>query len=179
MQNILKSLSLALLLTATAAIAHADELVGTFTDWHVQSYKEGRNQVCLMWSQPKKAKGKYKKRGEIYTYVTHRPAQKHLNEISISIGYTFKKGSPVEVRIAKTKIRMFSDGDTAWNRNPAEDIKMIRAMSLGSSMTILGLSARGTRTRDTYSLKGFTKAYKALGRSCKTGRSKKKRRKKK
>jgi len=46
-------------------------------------------------------------------------------------------------------------------------------------MTILGLSARGTRTRDTYSLKGFTKAYKALGRSCKTGRSKKKRRKKK
>ena len=45
-------------------LAHAkDDFVGTFGKWHVQTYVEGRSKVCLMWSQPEKSKGKYKRRG--------------------------------------------------------------------------------------------------------------------
>ena len=50
----------------------------TFGKWHVQTFVEGRSKVCLIWSQPYKSKGNYKRRGDIFAYVTQDPAQKRL-----------------------------------------------------------------------------------------------------
>ena len=156
-------------------LAHAkDDFVGTFGNWHVQTYVEGGSKVCLMWSQPEKSKGKYKRRGDIYAYVTQRPAAKRLNEISISIGYKFKKGSALSVLIGKSKHTMLTDGDTAWNRKPLDDAKMVKAMRAGAKMTLRGTSSRGTKTTDEFSLKGFTKAYAAMNQKCGIGKKKKK-----
>ena len=82
-----------------------NDFVGTFGKWHVQTYVEGGSKVCLMWSQPEKSKGKYKRRGDIYAYVTQRPAAKRLNEISISIGYKFKKEARLAFLSANQSIR--------------------------------------------------------------------------
>ena len=155
------------MLALFAAPVQADNFVGTFGDWHVQTYTERSGKVCLMWSQPRKSEGQYTRRGEVYAYVTQRPAKKRLNEISISIGYLFKTGSVVDIRIGKDSFSMFSDGDTAWNRKPANDTKMVQSMKAGSIMITKGVSSRGTKTKDIFSLKGFTKAYKATKRSCK------------
>ena len=162
----------ALLLATTTAPAQADNFVGTFGKWNVQTYKEGGGKVCLMWSQPTKSEGNYTRRGDVYTYVTQRPAKKRLNEISISIGYPFKKESALIIAIGKTSFKMFSQGDTAWNRRPAGDAKMIKAMQAGATMTARGVSSRGTKTTDIFSLKGFTKAYAAMNRSCGIGKKK-------
>ena len=156
-------------------LAHAkDDFVGTFGNWHVQTYVEGGSKVCLMWSQPEKSKGKYKRRGDIYAYVTQRPAAKRLNEISISIGYKFQKGSALSVSIGKSNLTMFTDGDTAWNRNPLDEAKMVKAMRASAKMTVRGMSSRGTKTTDEFSLKGFTKAYAAMNQKCGIGKKKKK-----
>ena len=61
---------------------------------------------------------------------------------------------------------MFSDGDTAWNRHTTEDTKMVKAMRAGATMAARGISRRGTKTKDTFSLKGFSKAYIAMNRAC-------------
>ena len=39
-------------------------------------------------------------------------------------------------------------------------------MIRGSKMLVTGTSVRGTKTVDTYSLRGFTAAYKTIGRDC-------------
>ena len=39
-------------------------------------------------------------------------------------------------------------------------------MKKGNRMVVKGTSSRGTLTTDTFSLKGFTKAYGAIGKAC-------------
>lgn len=146
--------------------AHADDFVGTFGDWNVQTYEEGGGKICLMWGQPEKSEGNYTRRGDVYAYVTQRPSKKRLNEVSISIGYPFKKGSALSIGIGKSKFSLFTDADTAWNEKSADDTKMVRAMRAGATMIAKGISGRGTKTTDTFSLKGFTKAYAAMNKAC-------------
>jgi hypothetical protein len=39
-------------------------------------------------------------------------------------------------------------------------------MRRGSTMTVTGMSSKGTQTTDTFSLSGFSKAYEAIGKAC-------------
>ncbi len=151
--------------TAAAARA-ADKVLGLFGDWGAQTFTEGKNTGCSIWSQPTKDKGDYSKRGPIYAYVTHRPWDKRLNEVSISTGYTYKKDSTVQVLIGGQKFTLFTDGETAWSRSAKDDKALVDAMRRGSSMTVTGVSSRGTQTVDTYSLTGFTKAFETIGKAC-------------
>ena len=98
--------------------------------------------------------------------MTQHPAEKRLDEISISIGYKFKKQSALSISIEKSKFLMFTDGSTAWNRKSLDDTKMIKAMRAGIKMTVKGTSSRGTKTTDVFSLKGFSKAYVTMNKKC-------------
>lgn len=151
---------------AVAAAGAADKVLGLFGDWGAQTFSEGKNTGCSMWSQPTKDEGKYSKRGAIYAYITHRPWDKRVNEVSISAGYAYKKDSTVQVRIGGQKFTLFTDGETAWSRSPKEDKALVEAMKRGNAMIVSGVSGRGTQTTDTYSLTGFTKAYEAINKAC-------------
>ena len=52
-------------------------------------------------------------------------------------------------------------------RTSDEDKKIVAAMKRGDRMIVDGQSSRGTATKDTYSLKGFTTAYNAISAKCK------------
>ncbi len=151
---------------ATTAIA-ADENLGTFKAWSAMSFDEDDKTVCMMWSQPEKAEGKYKKRGEIFVFVTHRPEDREMNKVSFEIGYTFKESSDVRVTIDGQAYTLYTDRSTAWSHNARDDGRMVKAMRAGHTMTMEGTSSRGTRTRDTYSLSGFTAAHNAINKACK------------
>ncbi len=143
------------------------EDLGTFKDWQARSYKEGGKLVCTMFSVPQSSEGDYTQRGEVYTFVTHRPAHNRVDEVSINIGYTFKKGAPVNVVISGTTHELFSDRSTAWTRDSKSDRALVRAMRAGAEMIVQGISSRGTRTTDTFSLSGFTAAHNAINNACK------------
>jgi hypothetical protein len=53
---------------AGAAIA-ADKVLGLYGDWGAQTFSEGKNTGCSMWSQPTKGEGKYKTRGAVIAYI--------------------------------------------------------------------------------------------------------------
>jgi Invasion associated locus B (IalB) protein len=164
--SILTILAVSLLCATAAAARAADKVLGLFGDWGAQTFSEGKNTGCSIWSQPTKDKGDYSKRGAIYAYVTHRPWDKRLNEVSFSAGYTYKKDSTVQVMIGGQKFTLFTDGETAWSRSAKDDKALVDAMRRGSSMTVTGVSSRGTRTVDSYSLTGFTKAFETIGKAC-------------
>lgn len=142
--------------------------LGEFRDWTAYSYKEGNNTVCYMASTPKKEEGNYKTRGDIYAIVTHRPAEKSFNVVNFVAGYPFKKGSSVVVKIGTTSFNnLFTSGESAWAPDDITDKKLVEAMKRGERMIVEGISSRGTKTKDTYSLSGFSGAYKAISAKCK------------
>jgi invasion protein IalB len=149
------------------ASAQGIERVGDFGDWSSFKFVEDGKPGCYMASQPKKAEGDYKKRGDIYTIVAHRPAENRRDEVSIVAGYSFKKDSWVEVVIGKQSYKLFTENDGAWAPDKDGDIALVTAMKKGTTMVVKGISLRGTATTDTYSLKGFTKAYNAISKACK------------
>ena len=159
--------ALAAALAVSPALA-ADEtaLIDNFDDWSAFAEVEAGNKVCYAGGFPKKAEGKYKTRGDTFTMVTHRPAEKTLYVVSIRAGYVHKKDSEVTVTIGERTFRLFTEEGFAWASDAKMDRALTAAMKAGSAMVVKGISGRGTETTDTYSLKGFTAAINAVNKAC-------------
>lgn len=156
-----------LALSANASRAQGIERLGDFQDWTAYAFKENGQKTCYMASAPTKDEGAYTKRGKIYARVTHRPSENTKDEVSFLAGYKFKDGSWVKVKIDKKKpISLFTHEDSAWAPDPATDRRLVRAMKAGHRMIVEGTSWKGTATKDTYSLSGFTRAYNAIAKAC-------------
>ena len=157
----------ALALAAGAAPAQEAKRVGGSGAWDAYQAGSGKKRVCFVHGAPKESRGKYKRRGKTYLQVTHRPGEKVRHVASITAGYIYKKGSRVDVTIDKRKYSLFTHGDTAWAEDGKTDRAIVRALIKGRRMTVKGRSTRNTLTTDTYSLNGFTAAYKAASKACK------------
>ena len=145
----------------------APTLLGEYGDWSAYFGQEGKNLVCYMASSPKKSEGKYTKRGDVYMAITHRPADKTFDVVNFVAGYTYKKDAPITVKIGNTVIKdLFADQDKAWALTENVDKKLVAEMKRGNQLTIEGASFKGTQTKDTYSLKGFSAAYRAISEKC-------------
>lgn len=167
MKNFIFTLLVILLGNVSLAQA-APQLIGEYDDWAAYYYKDSKGMICYMASTPKKDEGKYTKRGDIYVVITHRPAEKSFDVVNFVAGYTYKNGSDIEVKIGKDTFgRFFTDGDKAWAIDDKADKELVAAMKRGNRMIVHGTSNKGTTTKDTYSLKGFTGAYKAISSKCK------------
>ncbi len=157
----------ATLVSFSASASNIPTELGEYGDWTAYSYKEGKNTVCYMVSTPKKDEGMYQKRGDIYAIVTHRPAEKSYNVVNFVAGYNYKQGSKVIVKIGTTTFNnLFTNIDSAWAPDNQTDKKLVEAMKRGEKMTVEGVSYRSTKTKDTYSLRGFTGAYRAISAKC-------------
>ncbi|MET4699438.1 invasion protein IalB [Constrictibacter sp. MBR-5] len=163
-------LVLAALSPAFAAPADAQEakFVGDFGAWAAYTYTVEGSPACYIASKPTSSEGEYDRRGEVFALVTHRVADDVVGEVSIVAGYEYQGDGTPRARIGSETFEMFARGDTAWLRT-AEDARMVAAMRRGTEMVVTAVSNRGTKTVDTYSLMGFTKAYEAITRVCKKG----------
>ena len=153
---------------ALSGAADSFRKIGAFNAWEAYSFKENEQIVCYIVSQPTKKRGDYKRRGDVFAMVTHRPGEKSRDVVSFYAGYTLEKGSSVDVRIGSGRFDMFTAADAAWARTKNADAALVRAMIRGAGMVVKGTSRFGTLTTDTYSLRGFTAAYRAISRACKT-----------
>ena len=147
-------------------IMAAQTLLGSSRDWDAFVVTEGKAKSCYMRAAPGKSEPAGAKRGEVYLFITHRPASKVVNEVSVIVGYPFKPGSTTTLTIGKQKFSMFTEGDGAWVEKPADEARLIVAMKQGDRVTLSGVSARGTKTTDTYSLAGFSAALKTINKAC-------------
>ena len=149
------------------AIASDIEVLGSFDNWSAYSFNDGQDRVCYMASQPTKSQGKYSRRDDVFLIVTHRPNDKSFNVVNVVAGYTYKSTSKPQLTIDKNKaIELKRHEDTAWAKDATTDEMLIAQMKKGSNAVLLGTSARGTKTTDTFSLKGFSKAYEAIDKAC-------------
>lgn len=164
----------ALSLPAAARGADAD-LIGTFGDWKAFSFMEGNGKVCFMTSTPTKSEASVAsaKRGDIAFYITHWAADKTKNVVSTAVGYPLKEGTAVTITVDGANYTLATnlsnkpaEKEMAWAPDQATDNALAAAIQKGSTMVVRGISTRGTRTADTYSLKGTGDAYRAISNAC-------------
>ena len=147
------------------ALAQTPKPIGSYGDWQALTYEENGNPVCYVFTEPAKKEGDYTSRGQVYALVTHRPVDKKLNVFTIITGYTYKEDSDAILEVGDQKFTLFTQEGMAW-ANDADDPKIVEALKKGTDMVVHGTSSKGTETVDTYSLKGFSKAYDAIGAAC-------------
>lgn len=158
---------LLLCLSPVAAFASDPVKIGTYGKWEAYEFEEpGGGKVCYMMAKPDKDEGKYAKRGEIVALITHRPAEGTKNVFSYMAGYSYKKGADVNLTVDGRKFTLFTQNDMAWAADAAADTALAAAIQKGSKMTVSGISSKGTETKDTFSLKGSTKAYEEITKAC-------------
>lgn len=167
MKKILFTFAFGLLfIHASSALAGEPRLLASHGDWDAYVFIENGNKVCYMASKPTKDEGKYTRRGDIYALVTHRPAEGTKNVFSYITGYTYKRGSDATLEIDGKKIKLFTQDDTAWAPDSETDKNISGAIQAGSRMVVRGTSSRGTLTKDTFSLRGSSKAYERISKEC-------------
>ena len=155
------------LLSAIPAQAQTPQsLISNPGKWGAFTVKEKDGTACYLAGKPDDTAPDNVKRGPVWLLVTHRPHRQVENEVSIYIGYPFKADSTVTVTIDGNTTDMFTDGETAWASDASSDLQLTNAMRAGLKMVVEGESSRGTKTTDTYSLSGFTRAHNAINQAC-------------
>ncbi len=144
------------------SVVHAlqNTFVAKFKDWEVHRGRVGAATVCYAATLPKKRSGKYTRRGETNLIVSLWPSHKVSGQVEIRAGYTYKPESTVMLEFNNgAKFRLKTKGDTAWSVDASDDKKIVNNLSNRVWLRVYGLSSRGTRTTDTYSLSGFRNAF--------------------
>ena len=144
--------------------------VGVKTDWSV--FVETNPQECWAVAEPKKTVNTKDKRvvsvnrSEILLMVSYRPALKVQGQVAFTGGYSFAENSTVDLNIDGTKFQLIPDGEWAWPQSPDADFAVVAAMKRGKLAVLSARSSRGTTTKDTFSLRGFTAAVDDVAKRC-------------
>ncbi|WP_025033152.1 invasion associated locus B family protein [Bradyrhizobium sp. DOA9] len=143
-------------------------LIGQFGTWGAYSATPNGKKVCFALAKPSSSKTNppNRPRDPAYAFVSTRPAEKVNNEVSVMIGYALKPGSESTVEVGGASFAMYTQGDGLWIKNAAEEERMVEAMRKSADLVVKGISAKGTETTDTFSLKGLAQALDKIAQDC-------------
>ena len=150
------------------SLAAAEEVkkIGKFKDWEAMILKKDSELVCFAQTKPVLQSPKKNPR-DARLFVSFRPNEKIMDEISITAGYEFNNKNSILARSGKNKYKFdISQDNFAWMADNKKEKKMIKIMKKGSRIMITAYNQEGSQTIDHYSLLGFTKAYTAAKKSC-------------
>jgi len=157
-------------ITTSTIAQESSNRVAVETDWAV--YQETNPKECWAVTVPKETvntkngKPVSVRRGDIFLYVFFRPEVSTQGQVAFTGGYPFAKGDPLKLEMDGERYELATEDDWAWPPTPADDATIVAAMKRGAQAVITGQSGRGTVTKDTFSLLGFTAAVKEAEKRC-------------
>lgn len=155
---------------ALPAAAEPATLLGAYGKWTAYSSGSGASLTCYALSEPTASRPKGAKRGKIYLMISDWPGRKVRSEPQIVYGYQAREKGAAALGIGRDKFTFFQrntgkDG-SAWLQSLTDNNALIEAMKGGVSAVASGISQRGTKTVDTYSLSGFDQALAKIHTAC-------------
>lgn len=164
------ALGLALAGSGVAAQEQSTNRVAAKTDWSV--FVEDNPTECWGVSTPKETVNSRDgrvvavNRGQTLLMVFYRPSAGAKGQVAFTGGYPFASGSTVRMEISGNSFELFTEGEWAWPATTDDDARIITAMKRGANAVLSGISGRGTNTKDTFSLLGFTAAVEDAAKRC-------------
>jgi hypothetical protein len=107
---------------AAAAIGGSEPtLIGQFGTWGAYSATPNGKKVCFALAKPSSSKTNpaNRPRDPAYAFISTRPSEKVVNEVSIMIGYALKPGSESTLEVGGAAYAMYTQGDGLWIKNAA------------------------------------------------------------
>ena len=155
--------------TKSHATSSQPTLLSQYGDWGAYTATTGGRKVCYTLAKPASTvtEPANKPRDPVYVFISTRPAEKVVNEVSIVIGYPFKSGSDATVDLGSAKFAMYTQADGAWIKDAKEEARMVEAMRKASEMVVSGESGKGTKSTDKYALRGLSQALDRVAQECK------------
>jgi len=140
--------------------------LGKFKDWQAIMIINESGKVCFAQSTPVLQSPKKNDR-EARLFVTFRPDEKIVDEVSTTSGYEYNSQNSIIATSGKSKYKFdISQDNFAWISSNKIEKKIIKRMKKASRIMVTGYNQSGSQTIDHYSLMGFTKAYGAAKQSC-------------
>ena len=164
----IKKILIIVFVTAFVSQVNAEEVkkMGTHKNWETYVINNEQGKVCFTQSKPVLQAPKSNPR-EARLFITFRPGEKIINEISITAGYEFNTKNSITATSGKNKYKFdIAQEGFAWITDNKLESKMVKTMKKGSRIMITGYNQKGSQTIDHYSLLGFTKAYNATKANC-------------
>ena len=168
-QKLINSLYISfIIILISFSVRSAEELksIGKFKDWETFTVTENNNKICFAQSIPILRAPKKFERNPSRLFVSFRPTEDIIDEISATSGYTFQKEKIVKAKTGKKTFNFFAQENFAWILDTEEEQKFIQAMKKASRVMIIGRTDKGKQTIDHYSLMGFSKAYNIAKKNC-------------
>jgi hypothetical protein len=143
-------------------------LIGQYGTWGAYTATPNGKRVCFALAKPTSSKTNppNRPRDPAYAFVSTRPAEKVVNEVSVMMGYLLKPGSESTLEVGGSSYAMYTQGDGVWIKNAAEEERMVEALRHSADVVVKGVSAKGTETTDTFSLKGLSQALDRIAQDC-------------
>jgi hypothetical protein len=145
------------------------KLLGQYGEWGAYTASPNGKKLCFALAKPGSSQTNppNRPRDPAYLFVSTRPGEKVKDEISLIIGYPIKPNTEVTAAVGPASFALHIQEDGAWIKNTSDEPKMLEAMRKGSDVVIKGESGKGTKTTDTFSLKGIAQALDRVGQECK------------
>lgn len=169
-----RNVAVAAVIVAGASSANAQQTstnqVATKTAWAV--FEDSNPKECWAVSSPKETVNTRDgrvvavRRGEILLMTFFRPAANVKGQLAFTGGYPFASGSTVNLQIGPTSYELFTEGEWAWAASAGDDAKIVAALKRGADAVLTARSGRGTQTKDTFSLSGYTAAVEDAEKRC-------------
>lgn len=139
-------------------------LIAQFGDWGVYVNKTAK--ICFALTQPVDRQPANVQRNPAYFFVTTRPSDKLVNEISIMTGITLNEGADVALVASGTNFPMYVKGHGLWIKDTNDEQKLLEALKKDKEITLKLTPAKGNVTTDRYSLTGLPQALERVAKEC-------------
>jgi hypothetical protein len=146
---------------AAAAKAEGPKAIGRFDDWTAATNPEGGQTVCYAFVRAGTSAPSLSGRGDVVLTVTQRPSGR--DAVAISAGFAYPQGAAVTVQVDQNAVDFYASGRNAFAR---DNKAAVAALNRGRQVTARSPAPHAAAVVDTFSLKGFGRAYEAITKAC-------------
>jgi invasion protein IalB len=146
---------------AAAAAPAGPKLLAKSDDWTAATHQESGATVCYAFVRAQSSSPTLPGRGPVILTVTQRPSGR--DAVAIEAGFTYAPNATVTLQVDQTGLDFYTDKRNAFARDGKA---AVAALGKGSRAIARSPGPKEVSVTDTFSLKGFGDAYKAIVKAC-------------
>jgi hypothetical protein len=144
---------------AHPAAAAGPKSIGKFDDWTAATHQESGAPVCYAFTRVQSSAPTLPGRGPVVLTVTERASGR--DAVAIEAGFPYAANATVTVQVDQAGLEFYTAGRNAFARDGKAAVT-----AFGKGSRAIARSPAPKEVTDTFSLRGFGEAYKAIVKAC-------------
>jgi Invasion associated locus B (IalB) protein len=146
---------------AHPAVTTAPKAIGKFDDWTAATNIEAGQKTCYAFTRAESSSPSLSGRSDVVLTVTERPTGR--DAVALSAGFEYAPNATVALQAEQAKFDFYTAKRSAFARDGHATVVAFRA---SRQLTARSPGPKGKEVTDTFSLKGFDRAYAAIVKEC-------------